>query len=388
MLEQRRLKRIISIIESYDGEIPLQHFLRNYFRQHREMGSSDRKIATQSIYDWFRIGKALSGLKNEERLAVAAFLCGNNNDLSLYLLDNFTKFKRNSLDHPLANKISIVQSEYPEFKIEDIFPFTEFLSKNLHADQFVLSILQQPYVWLRAKEKELLLDALNKNKITYIEKENAIGIIKPISLAGIPGLNEEWYEVQDLNSHRTGEYFQPESGEYWYDCCAASGGKSLLLFSLMNDISLAVSDNRESILQNLKERFRRNNLKKFNRVIADLEKELPQELNENSFDGIIADVPCSGSGTWSRSPEQISYFNTESIMSITARQKKIIEHVIPLLKKGKPFIYITCSVFKAENEEMVDWIAETFSFKIEKSALLQGSAFHADTIFVARLIKQ
>ena len=72
----------------------------------------------------------------------------------------------------------------------------------------------------------------------------------------------------------------------------------------------------------------------------------------------------------------------------TERQKKIISHVSPLLKAGKPLIYITCSVFKAENEEMVDWIIENCDFELESSALIEGADFYADTMFVARLIKK
>lgn len=74
MREQRQLDRIYQLLENYKGELPLQHYLRNYFRQHHEMGANDRRLTSQFIYNWYRLGTALPDLKKEERLAVASFL--------------------------------------------------------------------------------------------------------------------------------------------------------------------------------------------------------------------------------------------------------------------------------------------------------------------------
>ena len=389
MLEDRRLDRIMGLLDSYQGEIPLQHFLRSYFRQHREMGANDRRVTAHAIYNWFRLGKALPQLQKNTRLAIAAFLFDDfDAPFPDYLVNTFTGFKRASVNETMENKLSAIKIEYPDFSLTDIFPFSEYVSKDLNIQQFIEGFLQQPYIWLRAIKTELLTDVLANNQIPFVIKGQAIGITKPTNLLNLSGLKQEWYEVQDLSSQLTSEFYQPESGDAWYDCCAASGGKSLLLKSLMPDIALTVSDNRQRILENLTERFRRNGIKHYIMVKADLEKEFPPGLLPASFDGIIADVPCTGSGTWSRSPEQISFFNTNTIRDFTKRQQNIIEHVVPLLKPGKPLIYITCSVFKAENEEMVQWIAESFNLIIEKSALIRGTSDHADTVFAARLIKQ
>lgn len=78
-------------------------------------------------------------------------------------------------------------------------------------------------------------------------------------------LNEGSYQVQDLSSQHTGEYFKPNKWDKWWDCCAASGGKTLLLHSLEPIIELLVSDLRESVLLNLDERFRLAGIRKYHK---------------------------------------------------------------------------------------------------------------------------
>jgi len=55
---------------------------------------------------------------------------------------------------------------------------------------------------------------------------------------------------------------------------------------------------------------------------------------------------------------------------------------------GKPLIYITCSIFKAENEDVVNYIVDNFGFEIERMDYLKGYEEKADSMFVARLIKR
>lgn len=389
MREKKQLDRVFKILESYTNELPLQHFLRYYFRRHKEMGSNDRRITTQAIYNWFRIGNALPAIEKQTRLAVATFLIDNAESAFVnHLLQEFSVLKKEDLILALDSKINLVKKAYKDFNLRDVFPFDTLTSSELDFDSFVKNFLTQPYLWIRLVNGNKILEVLDRNNIAYIRKENAIGIIKSIDLQKLEDIKSEWYEVQDFSSQSTGKLFRPLGGEKWYDCCAASGGKSLLLLSMMPDLELTVSDNREKILENLIKRFRKNHIKKYTSILADLEYAVPTELQNDYFDGIIADVPCTGSGTWSRSPEQINFFDSAVIEKYTERQQKIIGNVSSKLKKGKPLIYITCSVFKKENEDMVQWICRQYNFTVEEKLLIQGSAFHADTMFVARLLKQ
>src|SRR5471030_2736060 len=70
-----QLKTFQRILEEFPADAPLGKFLPGFYRQNKQMGSSDRRIANRLIYNYFRIGKALADLPPEERLYVAEFLC-------------------------------------------------------------------------------------------------------------------------------------------------------------------------------------------------------------------------------------------------------------------------------------------------------------------------
>ncbi|RZL28339.1 MAG: RsmB/NOP family class I SAM-dependent RNA methyltransferase, partial [Pedobacter sp.] len=176
--------------------------------------------------------------------------------------------------------------------------------------------------------------------------------------------------------------------DYWWDACAASGGKSLLLHSLEPNIELLVSDVRENSLNNLQERFQLAGLKKYHLKAMDLLQNNDQILHHYQFDGVLLDAPCSGSGTWGRTPEMLYFFEKYKIENYVKLQKGIAANVIKYLKPGKPLIYMTCSVFKAENEDVVDYLTKTYDLELERMELIKGYDKKADSMFVARLIKK
>ena len=97
--------------------------------------------------------------------------------------------------------------------------------------------------------------------------------------------------MQDLSSQQTGGFFKPKRWDSWWDACAASGGKSLLLHEDEPNIKLVVSDIRESVLANLDERFQLAGLTKYQKKVLDLTANIDQSLHDYEFDGII--LRCS-----------------------------------------------------------------------------------------------
>ncbi|MGB4844265.1 MAG: Fmu (Sun) domain-containing protein, partial [Ferruginibacter sp.] len=199
--------------------------------------------------------------------------------------------------------------------------------------------------------------------------------------------------VQDYNSQKVLDFLKAEKSATHetltvWDCCAASGGKSILAYDILNGkINLTVSDIRESILANLKKRFATAGIKNYKSFIADLTVancQLPTVKSQL----LICDAPCTGSGTWGRTPEQLYFFKKKTIDEYASLQQKIITNVIPQLKTGGIFIYITCSVFKKENEDNVNFIKEKFHLQLLQMELLKGYDKKADSMFVAVFAKQ
>ncbi|HVW15469.1 MAG TPA: hypothetical protein VHB54_16675 [Mucilaginibacter sp.] len=383
MKAENQLKTFQRILGAYPAETPLSKFLPGFYRQNKQMGSTDRKVAGRLVYNYFRIGKALYNTPTEERLIVAEFLC---NGQSNSFLQHFKPEWALCSTFDIDEKLKLVKAAYPTFKLDDAFPWTAQLSPGIDKGAFLRSFFIQPDLYIRLRDDFAIMvkGTLTKAGITFRDEgDRCLALPNGTRLESL--LQSNWYEVQDLSSQRTAQFFRPRPGEAWWDACAASGGKSLLLYEQERNIKLVVSDVRESILANLDERFQNAGLLRYQRKLLDLTQNPDPVMHDYAFDGIILDAPCTGSGTWDRTPEMISQFEPQRIAFFQKLQQSIARNVVKYLKPGKPLIYITCSVFKAENEDAVDFMVNELGLKLEESTILKGYEHRADTMFAARL---
>jgi 16S rRNA (cytosine967-C5)-methyltransferase len=381
-----QIKTFQRILDEFPADTPLSKFLPGFYRQNKQMGSTDRRVAGRLIYNYFRLGRALPNLPADERLMVAEFLC---NTQSNSFLQHFKPDWAACVGFSIDEKINLVKATYPDFKLEDVFPWVPQLSAGIDKDAFLKSFFIQPDLFIRVnKGFETQVKAeLTKASVTFKDEGNGCLSLPNGTRLETIFPKQHWFEVQDLSSQQTAKYFKPEKWDSWWDACAASGGKSLLLHSLQPDIKLVVSDIRESILSNLDERFQQAGLRKYQKKVMDLTENNEQLLYNYEFDGIILDAPCSGSGTWGRTPEMISQFEIHKTDFFKRLQQAIVRNVAKHLKPGKPLIYITCSAFKAENEDAVNFITKELGLKLEEMKVLTGYENKADTMFVARMVK-
>ncbi len=283
------------------------------------------------------------------------------------------------------------------FSLREIFPWGDELSEGIDETEFCKSFLVQPDLYLRLRPgmEDKVKQKLGNAGVAYnvinhscLAFENSVQVDKIIE-------PDREAVVQDYNSQRVGEFLDPatlrsssvEAPLRVYDCCAASGGKSILAYDLLKNIDLTVSDIRKSILVNLKTRFERAGIRNYSAFVKDLTSDSNKASIKkgDAFDLIIADAPCSGSGTWSRTPEQLYYFKPEKTEYYSSLQKTILKNIIPLMKKGGHLLYITCSVFKKENEEVIAHLQKEFNLKVEKKELLKGYDIKADSLFATLL---
>src|SRR3954471_15730873 len=110
----------VKIIQLYDGNVPLHHFLKLYFSQHKKHGSTDRKIITHLCYNFFRPGKSFLNESTEERLKIAIFICNDTIDNWEFLYDDDWLSNRSNL---LQQRIAFIKSKFPSFDLNDVFPF-------------------------------------------------------------------------------------------------------------------------------------------------------------------------------------------------------------------------------------------------------------------------
>lgn len=135
------------------------------------------------------------------------------------------------------------------------------------------------------------------------------------------------------------------------DLCAAPGGKSTHLLSLMNEESLLVSNevipNRNKILQ--------ENIVKWgnaNAIICQNKTEDFAEL-ENFFDIVVVDAPCSGEGLFRKDKDAVNEWSERNVTMCAVRQNEILQHAMACLAPGGFLIYSTCTFEPAENDAQI-----------------------------------
>ena len=383
-----------SLVKQYNGQIPFAHFLKNYFSQNKKHGSKDRKYITQLCYNYYRLGNALRDFSIEEKLKTALFICNSQPQEWTVL---FEELWLENWNNDLNKRINFIKNIYANFSLQDIFLWKDELSEGIDFAAFSLSHFVQPCLFIRIRpdKQNIVKQKLIKHNSPFRQiSSSCLSFPNSTKIDAVLNIDEEAV-IQDYSSQKIQEFFQliiyNSSPINIWDCCAASGGKSILANDVLSNIRLTVSDVRPTILHNLKKRFAKAGIKNYQSFVEDLSIAHGKTSNFKSaarnYNLIICDVPCSGSGTWSRTPEQLCFFKEEKINGYAILQKKIISNAIQHLKQDGYFLYITCSVFKKENEENVAFIQQQFGLQLIKQELLTGYKNKADTMFAALLSK-
>lgn len=373
------------ILSGYDGDRPFAMFLKEFFKQHKKHGSTDRKQIAHLCYCYFRLGQAGRNIEIDQRIIFALYLCSTNpNRILAAIVPELNDTVQLSLEEKLNN------IEFP-LNAGDIFPWKDELSAGIDYTSFAMSHLRQPNLFLRIRPGyegmvEMKLAAVN---ITFSKiGEHSLSMDNSSKVDDVIELDKEAV-VQDLNSQRVRELVQSaltEQPQKIWDCCAASGGKSILFYDMFPAAKLTVSDIRKSILINLAKRFQQAGITGYRSIVADLATG-KSRLPATKYDLVICDAPCTGSGTWGRTPEQLYFFDEKKIIYYADLQQKISYEASKHLRPGGYLLYITCSVFKKENEDVIKKLEDDAGLKLVEMKLLKGYDQKADTLFAALLQK-
>jgi 16S rRNA (cytosine967-C5)-methyltransferase len=357
------------ILVVYEFPQPFHLFLKTYFKTNKQFGSKDRKVVAALLFGYFRIGKQAQ-LSTENAMIAGLYIC-KNIDLAL-----FEKLLPELAESYLSDYATKLENLKEQFQIEVISQnFSKLISDQIDESVFLASLLVNPKIFIRTRvETSVLEKKLQEKEIPYSVMDNyTICFADNLNLQEVLPENK-LYVVQDLSSQQVCKQFAPAPNELWWDCCAASGGKSIALMDKQKDVQLTVSDIRENILQNLHIRFKQYNISKYISLVLNMcapIMEVRSILFSKKFNKIICDVPCSGSGTWSRTPEQLYFFKEQSLEG--------------LLPNGIVY-YITCSTMHAENEDVINHVtSNNQNIKIIQQQYISNAAMGGDTMFIAQL---
>lgn len=377
-----------SILEEYQGEMPLALFLKTYFRRFPVLGSRDRRLISAMIYSHYRANKVIGTLESDEQtIAAELLLCEQDGNEYHRLLGSYPPAENSDT---LSNRVAHLTSLNIDVKLEKLRIQGQEFSEGITETQWLEQLLGRTSVFIRVGQK-YMHDVERKLKKAAIEWEDlGNGILKFKQGRQLDQVLEaHTYRVQDYSSQKTASFFPDIKPVLMWDVCAGAGGKALLLSERYPEADLVVSDVRKTVIQNLSNRFELYGREVPVQQIIDMAN-LPEgfdPLAGQKADLILCDVPCSGSGTWGRTPEEYYYFDEAKLQELNDRQFKIASTAVGYLNKDAYFLYITCSVFQSENEQVVEKLVKQHGLKFHSQQVINGSAMNADNLFVAVLSK-
>jgi len=347
----------MTLIEKYQYPTPFPLYLKEYFSTHKNLGSRDRKQIKAWFYAYFKSDFLDFNLTVEE-------------ELKQVLLSDFSGVLDPLKEH-LQKEVRLAS--------KFCFPLSNLMSSQV--ERIATELKREKLVWLRPLTENCIVDSNNIE-----ETVDGLYGLKPNTPLSMPS---DSFQIQDWASFMAAKKcaVYVDKSKVWDICCGA-GGKAMTILDNAPSADYYASDIRPQIIVALKKRI---GARKIISGVVDLSH--PAEnvhlgksnLFHNTFDNIMADVPCSGSGTWGRDPQHLRFFNETQLLYYVELQRKIITNALPFLKTGGRLFYLTCSIYENENEAQLAFFKNQLNLQIEDSCYLNKTG--SDTLFWAAMKK-
>ncbi len=192
--------------------------------------------------------------------------------------------------------------------------------------------------------------------------------------------------IQDIASQKVSEVLNPKKNSIIIDLCAAPGGKSSHIASIIeNQGTIYACDIHDHKLKLMERNFKKLgvNCVKTQLVDARLVKDF---VKQESFDYVLADLPCSGLGVLGHKVDLKYHMTLESIDEIIQLQEEILSSCSNLVKKGGYLVVSTCTINKKENEEQVrNFLKNNKNYEIEEEMTILPYMYHTDGFYICKL---
>ncbi len=251
------------------------------------------------------------------------------------------------------------------------------------------------------KPREEIIDLIKKSGIEVVirnEAENCVEFSNVGAISSLDIYSEGLFHIQDISSQICCEILSPKPNETVLDVCAAPGGKSFTLAEIMNNqgkiIACDLYKQRVKLIKDGAERMGINIIETRINDAAVFSDKIEKA------DRVLCDVPCSGLGVIRRKPE-IKYKNPKDFDDLKDVQRRILETSSTYLKRGGVLVYSTCTLSKAENDDIIDWFLQRHP-DFEKGSIngisnikdgeykvtVTPRMFNSDGFFIAKLVKK
>ncbi len=378
-----QVQATIEILEdTAEHQRPVDRVIAFYFKNHRYIGSKDKKAISGLVYQTLRSQGLIDwslkdiGLQRTPRLQVAANLVlGESADIyDVFTGEQYSPTELTADEKQVAHiwktaeKAPIhAQYNYPKWLENSL---TEAFGDNLPEAMAALNVKAPTNVRLNTLKgsTEDLIKALEEEGLSVYPTSfspEGLHLPEPGNLFGMQAFSKGLFEVQDTGSQLVALLCGAKKGSKVTDFCAGAGGKTLALAAMMqNKGMLTVGDIIPKKLDELRKRLRRAGA---DNVIVRLweDGETWIKRHKRTQDTVLLDVPCSGSGVWRRNPDAKWSLNQKRLDELCTIQKDIIDNASRLVKVGGRLVYATCSILHAENEVQIErFLSSNKDFKM------------------------
>ena len=371
--------RVAAAIELLDAietapNRPADAVANDFFRARRFIGSGDRRAVSDRVWRVLRsrrrLGWWLKGKQTEPRLLVAASLLTEGWTLSgvahAYSGGRFAaeglergehialaKIEGHTLDHP--DMPDAVRLEIPDWLLPRLAArFGDRLNAEMTAMEgnAPLDLRANPLKATRDEARAALAaEGWEARPTPYSVWGLRIEGRRPVTSG--PAFQTGLVEIQDEGSQLIATLVDARPGMRVADWCAGAGGKTLALAATMeNRGQIVACDVSASRLDGAVRRLRRAGVHNVERhLIEPGDKWIKRRAG--SFDRVLVDAPCTGTGTWRRNPDARLRLTERDLAELQPKQAAILDTAQSLVRKGGRLVYATCSLLAEENEAQV-----------------------------------
>ncbi len=389
MTPSSRVQSTIQIIEKImTSRVPMDSVCGDFFRTRRYIGSKDRAAIVEMVYGIMRHMARLSFILDTQkcektpRFFALAYLLLTQEPLNrIRDLFDGSKYGPDKLDEDEAAFIDNYKiPDFPEAIEVECPPEHENELRAIFGDNFAAEMKAM----LEPATLDLRVNLANSNLekvMKFLEADNVITHPTPYSPWGLrceskaflsrtKAMAKGWIEIQDEGSQLIALACDAKPGMQVLDYCAGAGGKTLALAgSMQNKGRIVAMDIEARRLEKSRPRFRKAGVADIIEVrpISDEKNRKWLRRQKETFDIVLCDVPCSGTGTWRRNPDMRWRTYGPSLEELTVIQGEILEKVAHTLKPGGKLVYATCSLLRAENENQIEKFLEKYpEFKLRE----------------------
>ena len=311
-----------------------------------------------------------------------------------------SKFANAVLNNAIRNPFTLKQSDFKDelsylcMKYSHPEWLIRMIGKHYGMDKamsYMKSNVTPPPLSLRVNTLKTSVEEMLK--VPYFKKGN----LSPVGLfytgdepiGNVKEFLEGLVTVQDESGQMVAEIMDPKENCSILDMCAAPGSKTFHMASkIQNKGKIVAIDLYEHRIQLLKNQIKRLGATSVIPVCYDSTK-LLEKYQEESFDYVLLDAPCSGYGVVRRKPDLLVNIDQKDLDGILSLQKELIDVAVKLVKNQGTLVYSTCTLNKKENESQVEYLLNKYpNFKVVEQRVIFPDEFDSDGFFICKLVRE